>query len=154
MPTTGERLCECRLFHAHMRGDRDEVFGGNRQELGESAFARRHRQDLPVGAQIVAPRPACIALTAGHKRIDRDARTASGTLDNCPDGFMSKNQWGRTPFIVAKIGVHVRATDAAHRHFDESFIAAGSRTIDIAQLERLWPGIDQRLHLAVNPPST
>ena len=76
-------------------------------EFGKRALARRHGDDLPFRAQILAAGPAGRTGAAGDQRIDRHAHTLLRSFNHGARGLMAKDERRRAVIVVAQKGMHV-----------------------------------------------
>ena len=67
---------------------------------------------------------------------------------------MAEDQGRGAAFIMAQIGVHVRAANAHAVNLDKLFAGTGHGGFRVAKLKVFRAGIHKRFHFAVYPPST
>ncbi len=144
--TACQRFREGRLFHRNVRRHLAEVAPRDRDAFGEGALARRHRDDLPVGADIVASGPAGLAGAARDQRIYRHAPPVIRPAFDDAGGLAPENQRRGPAVVMAEIGVHVAAADPDAGDADGCVLGSGNGVRHVSELERLGAGVDERLH--------
>jgi len=154
MPAAGDRLGQARRRPGHVIGDGHQVAFRYCHERGEGALAGRHGDDLARRAKVGAPGQAGGAPAAGDQRIDRHPAARLRSPNHNARSLVSQDQRGGPAVVMAEIGVHVRPADADRLDLHQHLAGAQDGGRHVADFERFGTGVDQRLHLAVNPPST
>jgi hypothetical protein len=101
---------------------------------------RRDRQAAQwphVTSGLMVHAPSC--LRAGH---------------DDPGRLMAEDKRRRPSLIVPEIGVHVGSADSDRVDPDERFTVTRDCIGFVAIIHPFGAGVDERLHFAVNPPST
>ncbi len=126
----------------------------HRDILRKCPFAWGHGNDLAAGTKIFSARLTSLTCAAGYQWIDCDALAVARSANNNASCFMSQYQWCGATFVMAKIGVHIRPTNANRRYFNQMITRLSDWVAYVTKLQCFWTVIHQSFHFAVNPPST
>jgi hypothetical protein len=149
VPSRRDGLAQGRNGRVHVAGQLDQIALRNSQVFGESALARRHADDLPIGAQVCPARAAGFACPAGDERVQGYTLARETAVLNGSASFVAEDQGWGAALVVAEIGMHVGSADADRFDLNNRFAIGGRRPRLIAKVDLFRSGVNKRFHAAV-----